>query len=90
MEQQANEGRELTESESLLFGSGFGVGTDIETGLNGNLLVVSLSHGRHLRDLAQVGGFMGQKGRGLRDGRRTLWRSRLCMNASVVSSPSPL
>jgi glucose/arabinose dehydrogenase len=36
---------DITESESLLFGSNFGVGTDIETGPNGNLFVVSLSHG---------------------------------------------
>jgi aldose sugar dehydrogenase len=36
---------DITESESLLFGSGFGVGTDIETGPNGNLFVVSLSQG---------------------------------------------
>jgi glucose/arabinose dehydrogenase len=34
-----------TESESLLFGTGFGVGTDIKTGPNGNLYVVSLTHG---------------------------------------------
>jgi len=36
---------EITESESLLFGTGFGIGTDIQTGPNGNLFVVSLSHG---------------------------------------------
>jgi hypothetical protein len=36
---------EITESESLLFGDGFGVGTDVHTGPNGNLYVVSLSHG---------------------------------------------
>jgi hypothetical protein len=36
---------DITESESLLFGSGFGVGTDIHTGPNGNLFVVSLSNG---------------------------------------------
>jgi glucose/arabinose dehydrogenase len=36
---------DLTESESLLFGTGFGVSTDIVTGPNGNLFVVSLSHG---------------------------------------------
>ena len=36
---------DLTESESLLFGSGLGVGTDLDTGPNGNLFVVSLSHG---------------------------------------------
>jgi glucose/arabinose dehydrogenase len=36
---------ELTESESLLFGRNFGVGTDVETGPNGHLYVVSLSHG---------------------------------------------
>jgi glucose/arabinose dehydrogenase len=34
-----------TESETLQFGSGFGVGTDIQTGPNGNLFVVSLSNG---------------------------------------------
>ena len=36
---------EITESESLLFGSDFGVTTDIQTGPNGNLFVVSLSNG---------------------------------------------
>ena len=36
---------ELTESESLLFGRNFGVGTDIQTGPDGDLYVVSLSHG---------------------------------------------
>lgn len=36
---------EITESESLLFGRDFGVGTDIETGPNGNLYVVSLDQG---------------------------------------------
>jgi aldose sugar dehydrogenase len=36
---------DITESESLQFGRGFGVGTDIQTGPNGNLFVVSLSNG---------------------------------------------
>lgn len=36
---------EITESESLLFGTNFGIGTDIQTGPNGNLFVVSLSNG---------------------------------------------
>jgi aldose sugar dehydrogenase len=36
---------EITESESLLIGMNFGVGTDIETGPNGNVYVVSLSNG---------------------------------------------
>jgi aldose sugar dehydrogenase len=36
---------DLTESESLLFGTNFGVGTDIRTGPNGNLFVVSLTNG---------------------------------------------
>jgi glucose/arabinose dehydrogenase len=36
---------EITESESLLFGRNFGVGTDVQTGPNGNLYVVSLSDG---------------------------------------------
>jgi hypothetical protein len=36
---------DLTESESLVFGRNFGVGTDIKTGPNGNLFVVSLTDG---------------------------------------------
>jgi aldose sugar dehydrogenase len=36
---------DIAESESLRFGAGFGVGTDIQTGPNGNLYVVSLSNG---------------------------------------------
>ena len=36
---------DITESESLRFGRNFGVVTDIQTGPNGNLYVVSLSHG---------------------------------------------
>ncbi|HTO04276.1 MAG TPA: PQQ-dependent sugar dehydrogenase [Opitutus sp.] len=36
---------DITESESLLFGTGFGIGTDIQTGPNGNLYVVSLTAG---------------------------------------------
>jgi glucose/arabinose dehydrogenase len=36
---------EITESESLLIGRNFGVVTDIKTGPNGNLFVVSLSQG---------------------------------------------
>jgi aldose sugar dehydrogenase len=40
-----NAKHDITESETLLFGSNFGVSTDIETGPNGNLFVVSLSNG---------------------------------------------
>ena len=40
-----NDKFDITESESLLFGTNFGVGTDIHTGPNGNLYVVSLSNG---------------------------------------------
>jgi glucose/arabinose dehydrogenase len=36
---------DITESESLQFGTGFGVGTDIQTGPAGTLFVVSLSNG---------------------------------------------
>jgi aldose sugar dehydrogenase len=36
---------EGTESESLVFGTGFGVGTDVQTGPSGNLYVVSLTRG---------------------------------------------
>ena len=36
---------EGTESESLLIGRNFGVGTDVQTGPDGNLYVVSLSNG---------------------------------------------
>jgi hypothetical protein len=35
----------MTESESLIVGRDFGVVTDIKTGPNGNLFVVSLSDG---------------------------------------------
>jgi hypothetical protein len=34
-----------TESESLLFGQNFGISIQIETGPNGNLFVLSASHG---------------------------------------------
>src|SRR5688572_9183817 len=37
---------DITGSETRLFGTGFGIGTDIHTGPNGNLYVVSLTHGR--------------------------------------------
>ena len=36
---------DITESESLLIGRNFGVGTDIQTGPNGKLFVVSLTSG---------------------------------------------
>ncbi len=36
---------DITESESLLFGRDFGIGTDLRTGPNGNLFVVSLTRG---------------------------------------------
>ena len=36
---------DVTESESLVFGTRFGIATDIRTGPNGNLYVVSLSDG---------------------------------------------
>lgn len=36
---------DITESESLLIGRNFGIATDIETGPNGNLFVVSLTNG---------------------------------------------
>jgi hypothetical protein len=37
--------QDITESESLLIRRDFGVGTDIESGPNGNRLVVSLTKG---------------------------------------------
>jgi hypothetical protein len=36
---------DITESESLLFGRNFGVGTDVQMGSNGNLYVVTLDRG---------------------------------------------
>jgi glucose/arabinose dehydrogenase len=36
---------DMRESETLLFGGGFGVATDIQTGPNGNLFIVSLTNG---------------------------------------------
>jgi aldose sugar dehydrogenase len=47
---------EITESESLLIGRDFGVITDIETGPNGNLFVVSLTHGAVYEIFAVEGG----------------------------------
>ena len=43
-----NNKNEITESESLLVGRNFGVSTDIQTGPNGNLFVVSLTRGEIL------------------------------------------
>jgi glucose/arabinose dehydrogenase len=43
-----NDKNDITESESLLAGRNFGVSTDIETGPNGNLFVVSLTRGEIL------------------------------------------
>ena len=39
-------GHELTEGETILFGINFGVITDVQTGPNGNLFVVSIDNGR--------------------------------------------
>jgi len=36
---------DITESESLLIGRDFGIGTDIQTAPNGNLFVVSITNG---------------------------------------------
>jgi aldose sugar dehydrogenase len=55
---------DITESESLLFGSGFGVGTDIQTGPNGNLFVVSLSNG----EIYEISRRERPRGAGGRDG----------------------
>ena len=46
---------EITESESLLIGRNFGIGTDMHTGPSGNLFVVSLSTARCTR-------FFGRRG----------------------------
>jgi len=40
------EKHDLTESQTLLIGQGFGIITDIQTGPNGNLFIVSLDQGR--------------------------------------------
>ena len=37
---------DMTEGETLLFGTHFGIVTDIQTGPNGNLFVVSLADGK--------------------------------------------
>ena len=36
---------DITESETLLFGTDFGVATDVQSGPDGNIYVVSISHG---------------------------------------------
>jgi glucose/arabinose dehydrogenase len=41
-----NDKFDITQSESLLIGRNFGVGTDIQSGPNGNLFVVSLDRGQ--------------------------------------------
>ena len=46
---------DITESESLLIGRNFGVGTDIEEGPNGNLYVVSLSNNAVYEIFSTVG-----------------------------------
>ena len=37
---------DMTEGETLLFGTHFGIVTDIQTGPNGNLFLVSLADGK--------------------------------------------
>jgi glucose/arabinose dehydrogenase len=46
---------DVTESESLLIGRNFGIATDIQTGPNGNLFVVSLSNGA-IYEIFRIGG----------------------------------
>lgn len=36
---------DITESETLLFGANFGVTPDVQSGPDGNMYVVSISHG---------------------------------------------
>ncbi|HJR79455.1 MAG TPA: CHRD domain-containing protein [Anaerolineales bacterium] len=55
---------DLTESESLLIGQNFGVVTDIKTGPNGNLFVVSLSQGAVYEIFRTTGGDGGGGGAG--------------------------
>jgi hypothetical protein len=50
---------DITESESLLFGSDFGIVTDIQTGPNGNLYVVSLDEGVVFEIRRRLGGLFG-------------------------------
>ncbi|HET9527655.1 MAG TPA: hypothetical protein VFO99_15890 [Pyrinomonadaceae bacterium] len=45
---------DLTESESLLIGRNFGTLTDIQTGPNGNLFVVSIDKDRYSRSSGSV------------------------------------
>jgi glucose/arabinose dehydrogenase len=47
---------EITESESLLVGRNFGIGTDVQTGPNGHLYIVSLSNGAVYEILPRRGG----------------------------------
>jgi aldose sugar dehydrogenase len=53
---------DITESESLLFGRNFGVVTDVQTGPNGNLFIVSLSHGAVYEIFRQAPGRPGRRG----------------------------
>jgi len=47
---------DITESEEFLIGRNFGIGTDIQTGPNGNLYVVSLSNGEVYEIFRRRGG----------------------------------
>jgi hypothetical protein len=51
-----------TESETLLFGRNFGVATDLQTGPNGTLFVVSLSNGAIYEIFRQKGSDHGNHG----------------------------
>lgn len=55
---------EITESESLLFGTNFGVVTDIQTGPDGKVYLVSLSHGAVYSIERRRGNAHGDGGRG--------------------------
>ncbi|HET6823375.1 MAG TPA: PQQ-dependent sugar dehydrogenase [Anaerolineales bacterium] len=73
-----NEGKhDITESESLLIGRNFGSGTDIETGPNGNVYVVSLTHGA-VYEIFRV-----QGGGGGGDGDQAEFEARLTGNQEV-------
>ncbi|HET6597445.1 MAG TPA: PQQ-dependent sugar dehydrogenase [Anaerolineales bacterium] len=75
-----NEGKhEITESESLLIGRNFGSGTDIETGPNGNVYVVSLTHGAVYEIFRVQGGGGGGGG----DGDQAEFEARLTGNQEV-------
>ena len=80
---------DITESESLLIGKNFGVATDIQTGPDGNLYVVSLSNGAVYQIYAAGSQQLTASGNAASANDSTLWwRFGPVTNASLIRAKS--